>query len=424
MQRPRRRVLQALGAGLSVTAGCLDGDSSPTPTNTETQVTTKPTESPTEPETDRLTTDPGGGFRWAFDLGESAVRPLRSGDSVLTGTKEGVVRALDADGRVRWRTELPNAIDSGAVGEPFALHQGHLLVVTGENQGTGGEEYVAHALNPETGEERWSYTLGRDWMGVLGSVAGGIAVGEGDDAIGPSSDRTALVEPDGTERWVAETGDPNAVADGGGRVYVGAYGAVRGFDAGTGEQLWQVETTPSYLGLAGDATRLYAVEEVERGNVLVARDGETGERRWGREWFATSVYRAAEAGVVAGGERLVSFAPDGTERWSYPPGGSAYGPATEELLFTSPGSDLAAVSLTDGSERWRVDANDAFPRAYGGGLLVSEVLGEGRYLAHDAATGEATWSVTLDAERNPGVAVGSKIVYLVTADGTLLARDR
>ena len=110
----------------------------------------------------------------------------------------------------------------------------------------------------------------------------------------------------------------------------------------------------------------------------------------------------------------------------YEPGGSAYGPATDETLFTGAGGSVAAVELDSGTARWRTavdDADSVFPRAFGADLLVSELLGEGRYVAHDVETGEHRWNVTMAAERNPGVAVAPGTVYIVADDGTLYARN-
>lgn len=426
-----------VGAGLGLATGCLDqsGDQEPTSDpGPDSPATTPPPSRPTtEPptattESARLVDPPPSPFSWAFEVGEEIpVGPIAHDGLVLVANSRGTVRGLEAgSGRVAWRFDAPRGI-GGTTGKPFALFGGTLFVASGTTTGTAARSFSIHALDPATGTERWQYAIaGGSRQGVLGPAAGGVVVVEGDDALGPDGDRTALVEFDGGKRWVAETGDARAVASGEGQVYVGARSAIRAFDARSGAERWRTDATPSYLGLAADDRRLYVVEETDGDphQRLVGRSGATGNRAWAADWFATSVTRRGDDGVVAGGEHLVSVAPDGAERWRFEPGGSATDPVRNGVLFTGTGGDVVAVSLDDGVEHWRatVDATYAFPAAQADGVVVSSYLDGARYFAHDTADGTRRWSLDLAGDHLEPPAAGDGMAFFPDRDGRLYAR--
>jgi outer membrane protein assembly factor BamB len=443
MPSPRRHFLRRLGAAVTVTSltGCLD-DSASTPGGTQTgspstspprrsaqNTSPAPSEqddSPTESERDRLDENPGDGVRWAFHVGKFAGGPQFGHGLVFVASSDGVVRGLDPEGTVQWRYETPNPIGGEGPGVEFGLYENSLVAVGGEYRGTEGVGYTAHCLDPATGTERWTHGIGGGFGGVLGAAAGGIAFSSGDDIAGPSGDWTFLIEHDGTARWSTPLGDALAVADGGGHVYLGSWGEIGGFDAESGEEAWSVEATPTYFGMTADETTLYAIEHRDDDgpfNRLAARDGACGELRWETDWRVSSIQQAGDDGILAGGERLVSYAPSGDQRWEYETGGSARGPVNDGVLYANTDDGPVAISLTDGTVQWRAtDAASARPRAYGSGVVVSEDYEMGRFVALDAATGEVRWTFDGFAVGMDTLAVGDGSAYVATKGGRLLAR--
>lgn len=109
--------------------------------------------------------DRDGTLRWSYDgIEEAVIRPAVAHGAVFVAGLEGLVLGLDAgEGTERWRTQLA----------PDEFVQGTIPVVTDGAlhalRTTPAEKTVAvHALDPETGEDRW--TLARSGTRGRGPV--------------------------------------------------------------------------------------------------------------------------------------------------------------------------------------------------------------------------------------------------------------
>lgn len=336
-----------------------------------------------------------------------------------------VLLALDlATGEELWRTALDGLYEYGTP----AIADG--LVYLGTT-GTGSaatptpeagigptlaesrDGYLV-ALDAETGVERWRYHSGRS--GYLSP-----AVSDGTVYIG-SVDGTlhAVDAKTGEGRWtyavessgeVLSASSPTVVDD---LVFIGSnLGVVHALDAETGTERWQAKVgwaSPTTAAVV-DGT-LYVVAPGGKDDVapnprfetgispmqadwrLVALDAETGEQRWSVE---ISPARIGVPPVVAG--ELVLVGGVGSE-----------------------GEEILALDAKDGSEVWRVSAEDAVgnPPVVAGGVAVSGSFDSG-VTARDAATGRIIWRVETGGGITTSAFVADGVIVVGSADGNLYA---
>lgn len=358
---PRRRaLLAALGSGIAGLAGC-SALSQREPESTDTP---SPSPTPTETATPEAVSnaavdDPWGAFQ--SDAAHTGYAPD------LAGPAEHPV--------VNWRTDT-----WGLRTSPVAA-DGSVYVVTGLRH-----DHV-HALDAETGEERWRRSVDGREEHLLVAADGTVYAG---------LDRLyALDAETGEARW----DDPREVREGiavaEGRVVApsDAMARIRAFDAATGDELWDQR-------IPGHTTSATAAPAVHDGSVYVrthdevfALDLETGERDWKR-----SVGDRAGAAPTA----------------------------TDDRLYVPTERRLRALDPSNREEVWRLEGRfrRSSPAVDGETLYVAgRVPEDGEHvpavLALDAATGEERWRV-----EPPGFAPGSPVVtddvVYVAADGTRL----
>jgi outer membrane protein assembly factor BamB len=178
-------------------------------------------------------------------------------------------------------------------------------------------------------------------------------------------------------------------------------GLVRAFDLGTGNRLWEFDTTQDKDrstniggGLAFDSGTLYAVNGIEE---LVALDAAKGTVRW----RASTGTPARSAPTVADGR----------------------------LFLTTIDDRLLAFATADGRALWTYQATQAATAylgqpapAYAEGFVVAG-FGSGELAAVRAESGAVVWTDTLATARAAGsVAEFSSIRGLITVDsGTVYA---
>ena len=100
--------------------------------------------------------------------------PVAAGGLVFVADRSGVVRALDSEGRVRWK-----ACVSGAIYFPPAIWDGRAYV--------GSADGRVHAFEAATGRKLWSFRVApaERWISIFGNiistwpVAGGVVVENG-----------------------------------------------------------------------------------------------------------------------------------------------------------------------------------------------------------------------------------------------------
>lgn len=319
-----------------------------------------PTETPTpDPVSDAAVDDPWGAFQ---------------SDAAHTGHASD----LAGPGRhpdVNWRTDTWGLRTSPVVADGAVFFA------------TGIRHKHVHALDAETGEERWRTPVDGREEHVLVAADGTVYAG---------LDRLyALDAETGEARW----DDPRTVREGiavaEGRVVAPSEATerIRAFDAASGDELWGHR-------VPGHATSASAVPAVHDGAVYVgvheevfALDLETGERDWQRN-----------VGDRAG----------------------AAPTATDDRLYVPTESRLRALDPSTGDEVWQLEGRfrGSSPAVDGETIYVAgRVPQDGEHVpkvvALDAATGEERWRV-----EPPGLAPGSPVVtddlVYVTADGTRL----
>lgn len=149
---------------------------------------------------------PDGTERWAFEPSSSPTSGLVVDGTVYVGTYDGVLHALDAEsGEERWRA----SIGGKGYGSPAVTDD--TVYVMGEPGDAAGD--AVYALDPDTGEERWRFDTGERYTRLAAGADGAYVAAGGS---------LQALAPDSSERWRydadARLTRPVVGADG---VYVG-----------------------------------------------------------------------------------------------------------------------------------------------------------------------------------------------------------
>jgi outer membrane protein assembly factor BamB len=446
----RRTALRSLGVAFAGTvAGCLAGDGSGTPTDaTDDSPSSTRTDDDTSPSTDDDTDgpDPPADATWTTDL-DGRIGELHHYDGTLyAGTDASTLVALNAgDGTVRWRFDAPNPVESLASGTGLLVADGTLCAVSGAFDGLHGQENRVHALDPATGEERWTYApdIAYEAFGLHGTADGALFVGSNDDALSDEGDPTIALETDtGAERWRVGTGDVSGVDPAPETAVVGTQSLFRGLATADGGERWSVSVDEfgllpprvagetAYVGASGGPLRAVALDDgAERwrldgpvNSVLVGGDGGSGGEDAGTN----------PAGVFVGGREVRHADPDGTVRWT----------ADRSLLLALLAGDrllgygesrVVSLSPDDGSVRWRAtpDGEYSRPVAVADGVVVTDDGRSSRLFGLDADSGKRRWTFDPGVEETTGPVVGDGSVFVAEASelggesepGRVFARD-
>ncbi len=324
-----------------------------------------------------------------------------------------------------------SATDRGPVGNPVARWTFHAqgaiaanISIVGDLVLAPSDDGVLHALDITTGLERWSTQLA--------GPAGGPMVADGTVFLADGRGAMhALNLADGSERWPASVplNSPTAPTVDGDRLIVGTGdGQLVALSTATGAIAW--DTHVSAEGLPID-------------RVPAAADGRIF------------------AGVMNGPFVAVQ-ASDGSQLWSLPGNGAAYGTpvVNGNTLYVSGWGGLRALDVASGDARWQTDdygtpaiAGDlgvggtdtgsviayqlgtgavAWEAQFAGPIRPAAVAGDGVYFtaegehriyALDTATGNELWSFDLDGSNECCVAASHGLVVVGTLPGTLYAID-
>lgn len=157
------------------------------------------------------------------------------------------------------------------------------------------------------------------------------------------------------------------------------------------------------------------------GPTTYALSADDGAEDWTVDGAAVSSLRHSED-LYVGGERVVRFDPDGTERWRYDGGGLvADVPFDDGALYTNADSRVVALDRDDGRELWGTGATDlAIPRTVGGDAVVSADGEASEVFAHAVGDGEERWRASLPGEHPPTPAAGRDGAHLATEGGTVV----
>ena len=326
-----------------------------------------------------------GEKRWSFETdGDITAAPTAFGDRLVVGNTDGHLYGLVIDsGTVEWTyeagikvTSAPTVVEgtvyagtsgwddtrvvalnaaSGTEQWRFGTDQGVDTAPTvvrvspgadGESVrtvfvGSGTFEGVLHALDAQTGTERWSF---RPEAAINGS---------------PTVD---AVSRDGTTHpaFLDRTGEPpSGAAPSQQTVYTCGgtlTGSVYALDAATGDQRWEFETAEKFhdAPTVADST-VYAGGSDGH---LFAVDAATGDMEWAVDASGGTGGGVTAPPTVAGDTVVVgTFAPllvgvdaaAGDIQWTYSPDGQPAAPTVVDgtAIFGTDGGTVAAVSLPD-----------------------------------------------------------------------------
>ena len=214
---------------------------------------------------------PRGRQRWLHQRGNSVWTTPAFDDEGNTywGSVDLYAFSLDRRGEQRWqKIFLGYVTSSPALGSDGTVY-------------VGAFDGSLHALDPDSGTERWSFATAEH-------IYSSPALGQGPDGstraiyIGSADGSLYAVRPDGTKIWQYDTGDPirsspvvgRAPRGGGDIVYVGSSnGKLYAIDAETGRRRWSFDTTPARPALQ-DRNDLNGSPALGRRGVYIA--GEHG----------------------------------------------------------------------------------------------------------------------------------------------------
>lgn len=427
----RRQFLAAVvGASTVGLSGCgSDGDTTETPDDVERTGT--PTATPTDAATPTATPEP---------TASSTATPTSTAEPTATPTATPGASSFAAwptfmrnnehwghhpDARaprdsvsVDWSSEF----DQDQINATATLADGTLYVGAG---GAGDSDGSFNALDPVTGETKWSKDTAAPVTSAAAIDGGLVYVGTTNGVL------YALQAADGSEFWdydLTSTEDFTAPVVAGGNVYVGSTGSrVYKFDALDSTQKWNQDTFGAITAspVVADDT-IYAPS---RDQDLYAITGD-GSVEWSNT-LGGSVngvsYRQGRLYATTENERLVQTNTDGKANWRTRVGAAmASTPAVTEtrVYVGTRGGTLFAFDTTNGIEQWRftapTDGVTASPVVADGTVYVGSR--DGSVYAVDAETGDGLWTFETGsniAEAAPVVAGGR--VYIGSQDGTFYA---
>jgi eukaryotic-like serine/threonine-protein kinase len=324
----------------------------------------------------------------------------------------------NSPGTLRWSRTIGGPIDSSPV-----VAGGTVYFVN--NDGT------VYALDPATGQVRWTYPTGGTFDYTNPVVSGGTLY------VGSSSGKEyALDAATGQVRWSYPAGNiDSSPAVTGGTVYIGwntaSTGGVYALDAATGRVRWSyliysfiVFSRPSVAGgivyFADDDGKVYAL------------DAATGQVRWTYPTGGVVMSSPAVAGGTVyvandNGKVYALDAATGQVRWTYTVGG-AFDYATPAVAggtvyVGSTSGQVYALDAATGQVRWSHPISFGLavssPAVAGGTVYVGSK--DGKVYALNAATGQVRWTYTTGGHVYSSPAVAGGTVYVGSDDGKLYA---
>jgi outer membrane protein assembly factor BamB len=313
-----------------------------------------------------------GGVAWRFETG-STVRssPALVDGTLFVGSSDGFLYALEAEtGRAVWRYDAESPIASSP-----AVANGVVLV--------GSRDGVLHGVSASDGTPRWTLETGPDlplawgyegWDYLMSSpvLFGGLAYwGSGDGFIHAVDPQT------GNQRWTFDTGgrvrSTPAISEG--LLVVGnSDGFVFALDAESGSEQWRFETAGASMNSAEygfDRVQVSASPAISDGVIylgsrdayLYALDVRDGSVLWtfeegGTSWIITTSAvtsdRVFSARSGSGNIRAVDRE-NGTEIWNFQAGAYVYSSpvVVGNTLYIGQGDgDFSALDIDSGEERW------------------------------------------------------------------------
>ncbi len=375
-----------------------------TPTDTPTET---PTDTPTATETATPTPDASSFASWPAFMGNNEHWGHHPDAS---GPHDGA--------SVDWK----RSFDQDQINATAVLADGTLYVGAG---GAGDSSGSFHALDPITGETKWS----KDTAAPVTSAA---AVSGGLVYVGTSHGMLYALQPaDGSKFWEwdltsteAFTAPVVAERD----VYIGSTGSrVYNFDALDSTQKWNQDTYGAITASPVFADEMIYAPSADHSLYAITPGGDV---EWKKKLDGSVngvSYRDRRLYVATEGGTLSQINTRGSVDWERPLGaGIAATPAVtgDRVFVGTRDSTLYAVDASDGVEHWRftdpTDGVTAPPAVADGTVYVGSR--DGTVYAVDTENGDEEWSFETgnNIDQAAPIVAGGR-VYIGSQDGTFYA---
>lgn len=370
--------------------------------------------------------------------------------------------SLESDELERWHVELWDRADDGIVGATSApvVDDERVYVSYGlpSNWNRDTDGGVLFALEAETGDVDWEYSLAERAGGAPVRVGDGVLVGSGDGML------ARLEAESGDIEWTTDLGDAvrtPAVADGWCYVQTDD-GRVHAVDATTGERCWE-SRAGGLLERVGfgdeyDAAGRPAVandtvvvttgidDDSSASGLVRALKRDSGEERWTMDLEGRQTPRSPVVadGVVyaAADEHLHAVAlADGKREWTFATGHTTSAPAVAGDTVYIAAKNVYAVNRETGRERWRHVNRASESRSVRGSdrvpmtttpAVAGDIVGVG-FGALERDSGAHLWgevgnhaesayfspATRLDHRAVGGHAIANGALYATTTDGRI-----
>lgn len=311
---------------------------------------------------------------WRYDAGGAVGNtPVSDGEHVFFSAKKGRIVAVDLAGAEVWAKTFMYTNDADAempvqFEAPLACGSG--FVFAGTSRGT------LHALDAQTGTERWRYETGGIMVGSPNAVSNLVVVLEQSEGALHGVDIEVgkrIWKTEGVERCDGSPGIGN------GRIVFGSCAAaLHVYSSETGEHLKNIELGGDEQVASGAAVDGNLVFAGARDGSLVCADMAAGDVVWSsnesvEQTFSTPtvasnlvVYSSDNGFVYAVGRN------DGTLVWKFEAGGLPGSPviARDKVVVSSDGT-LYLLDLKDGRKLWSKEISDEItPPAIINGMIV------------------------------------------------------
>ncbi|SOD63598.1 Serine/threonine protein kinase [Streptomyces zhaozhouensis] len=318
----------------------------------------------------------------------------------------------------------PTAHQQAAVPSPNTAHPGqmHQSGATADHA-AGGQEAGGQEAGAAPRWRPWRFRMSNDLWGSPTVYGGALYV--------TSLEVHALDVASGRRRFRTREVAWSMAVDGG-LVLASDGPSLFALDASDGTDRWRVGTDGWIYGLRAERG---TVLTASRGGLVTAWEAGTGEQLWeltgGQSDFETQdavpVMRDGVVYAWGEGQLYVLQARTGAELWRYPVGDTSVTggvpvrvtPADDGTVYVCAGSRVLALDAASGAERWRFDAPAAILcsptyQPAGGrdaGVYFTDYLGT--VYALDLATGDDRWRIATEARQSTEpVLVSDGLVHL------------
>lgn len=335
------------------------------------------------------------------DYGAAKGSPSIYGDTLYVGSDDARFAAYDRHtGAQLWEHNIEGT-SQGIHGSPALSTE---MVYIGAYNGT------IYAYDRESGEQMWSYQKGfQIGASPLFVPEHGRIYCSHEKSSNGGGYVVSVDALTGEEIWSyqirAHPHSSVALHKGANMLVVGDNLALlHGFDASTGEKIWQVQL-PQPNEDDGDSD-IKSTPTVLEGLELVAVGA------WSKYVHAYNIHTGELAWETYAGARIMSSA--------------AYAPGREALYvgLLSPGNGVLALDANTGQELWRFDAGTSVlssPAVSGDESLVVVGAGDGFLYAIDADTGQQVWKHEVGGSVTGSPALVGSHVYVTARNGDLVA---